>query len=258
MIVYFSGTGNSRCCAALLARQLGDKLVDAAPFLRKGAAADLRSEEPWVFVCPTYAWRIPRVFRDFLQRSRFSGSRTAYFVMTCGGEVGDAAAELTELCRTMGMTFRGLFPVKMADNYIVLFPSPKEAEIAQGLENARRTMETAAAVIRAEKDAPAVHSGFADRIKSGPVNRAMYRFYIKPKKFRVTEGCTGCGLCQRRCPLDNIRLREGKPVWSDRCTHCMACVSSCPVSAIEYGKATVGKKRYLCPSCDPAGERDNG
>lgn len=256
MIVYFSGTGNSRYCAKALAKALGDTLVDATPYLRGGTAADLHADGPWVFVCPTYAWKIPTVFREFLRRSHFTGSQRAYFVMTCGAEIGAADADLQILCKQMGMTYGGVFPVAMADNYIVMFPSPKESEIQKGLENARQTMAQAAGVIQDGRDAPPVSFGLLDRLKSGPVNRAMYRFYIKPKKFRVTGSCTGCGLCQRRCPLDNIRLMEGRPHWSNRCTHCMACVAGCPVAAIEYGTATVGKARYVCPPYDPAEERE--
>lgn len=254
MIVYFSGTGNSRFCAEVLGRRLGDTVLDAAPYLRRGDGAALTSQRPWVFVCPTYAWKIPRVFADFLRRCRFTGQKQAYFVMTCGGEIGAAPEELEPLCASLGLRYRGVFPVRMADNYLIMFPAPKEQEIRRGLENARACMEQAARVIEAQKAAPAVSWGLLDRLKSGPVNQGMYRFYIKTKKFRVTDGCTGCGTCQRRCPLDNIRLVDGKPQWGQRCTHCMACLCGCPVEAIEYGKATVGKARYLCP--DSAEETD--
>ena len=37
-----------------------------------------------------------------------------------------------------------------------------------------------------------------------------------------------------RCPLNNIRLENGKPVWGKHCTHCMACICDCPKEAIEY------------------------
>ena len=60
-------------------------------------------------------------------------------------------------------------------------------------------------------------------------------------------GCIGCGKCEKVCPLDNIRLKKGKPEWGGDCTHCMACICSCPREAIEYGKKTLGKRRYLCP-----------
>ena len=70
MIVYFTGTGNSRYCAAFLGEQLGDSCLDVLPLLQSGAAADLRSERPWVFVTPTYAWRLPRLVRDLIRGGR--------------------------------------------------------------------------------------------------------------------------------------------------------------------------------------------
>lgn len=89
MIFYFSGTGNSRYCAKRLAHRLGDEAVDAFPFLRDGRFPALTSRSPWVFVSPTYGWQLPRIFEALLRGGRFSGSRDAYFVMTCGAEIGD-------------------------------------------------------------------------------------------------------------------------------------------------------------------------
>ena len=50
MVVYFSGTGNSRCAAKNHARQLGDKLVNAGAYFKEKRSVSLRSERPWVFV----------------------------------------------------------------------------------------------------------------------------------------------------------------------------------------------------------------
>lgn len=50
----------------------------------------------------------------------------------------------------------------------------------------------------------------------------------------------------RLCPLNNITLEDGKPLWGGNCTHCMACISYCPTEAIEYGRRSVGKPRYRC------------
>ena len=74
MIVYFSGTGNSRYCAQMLAHNLGDELLDCANYIRHQIAADLISGKPWVFVSPTYAWRLPRIFAEFIRSGSFSGS----------------------------------------------------------------------------------------------------------------------------------------------------------------------------------------
>ena len=46
------------------------------------------------------------------------------------------------------------------------------------------------------------------------------------------------------CPLNNIHLENGKPVWGKNCTHCMVCICYCPKEAIEYGKKSRNKPRY--------------
>lgn len=56
--------------------------------------------------------------------------------------------------------------------------------------------------------------------------------------------CIGCGQCVKRCPMNNISIKDNKPVWKSCCTHCMACICYCPLEAIEYGKKSVGKPRY--------------
>ena len=251
MIVYFSGTGNSRCCAQYLADFLQDACVDAFRYLRDKATVELSSTTPWIFVSPTYAWQIPRVFRDLIRGGIFTGSREAYFVMTCGGETGDAQRQLTALCREKGFSFRGLLPVVMPDNYLVLFPAPKQGEAQMRIAAARPLLAQAAQHIQAGETCEPLHAGLFDRFKSGPINKGMYRYFIRTTPFRTTDACVGCGSCARACPLANIHLEENRPVWGTRCTHCMACLNGCPTAAIEYGRSTRGKARYGCPPYKP-------
>ena len=82
---------------------------------------------------------------------------------------------------------------------------------------------------------------------SAVVNPAFYTLFVKDKKFSADGKCTGCGMCAKLCPMNNIALRAGKPEWKGYCTHCMACICSCPAHAIEYGKKSLGKPRYNCP-----------
>ena len=62
----------------------------------------------------------------------------------------------------------------------------------------------------------------------------FYRLFVKAEAFRAEDTCIGCGKCVELCPLNNIHLENGKPVWGK--THCMACICYCPKEAIEYGK----------------------
>ncbi len=45
------------------------------------------------------------------------------------------------------------------------------------------------------------------------MNPVFYRFFVKADAFRATDACIGCGKCVELCPLNNIHLENGKPVW---------------------------------------------
>lgn len=246
MVVYFTGTGNSRYCAEWLAHALGDEAWDSFRFIRDGIAAELISEKPWVFVVPTYGWQLPRIFADFIRDGSFAGDRDAYFVMTCGGDIGNAGAKIKSICAQKGFNYKGVLQVVMPENYIALFDAPGQEETQKIIADARPTLESGVSCIREGRDFPGLKAGAIDKLKSGIVNAAFYRFIIKAKPFTVSDACVSCGKCADVCPLDNIRLEAGKPIWGARCTHCMACICGCPTSAIEYGKASRGKPRYQC------------
>lgn len=248
MVVYFTGTGNSRYCAQWLAHALGDEVIDSFHFIRGGTQAQLASEKPWIFVAPTYGWQLPRIFESFLRSGSFSGNRDAYFVMTCGSEIGNAGAKIKPLCDQKGFHYKGVLQVVLPENYIALFDAPEQQEAQQIIAAATPTLESGAACIQNGRDFPALKVGTADRLKSGIVNAAFYRFIIKAKPFTVSDACVSCGKCAKVCPLDNVQLVEGKPIWGAQCTHCMACICGCPTAAIEYGKASRGKPRYQCPA----------
>ena len=237
MVIYFSGTGNSRYAAEVTASETGDEIRDAGVYIKEGKRGDFSSQSPWVFVSPTYCWQLPRIFEEFIRKSRFSGTRDAYFVLTCGAETG----------KEKGFHYKGMMEVVMPENYVALFSVPGKNKCRILIENAVRCLKEGAGYIREEQDFPEVKPGVLDRIKSsGLLNAGFYGFLVKSKKFYATDACISCGKCVKSCVLNNIRLVNGRPEWGKKCTHCMACISVCPEEAVEYGKHTVGKRRYLC------------
>lgn len=247
MIVYFSGTGNSRYCAQVMAAELGDELRDSVGFIRSGIAAELFSDRPWIFAAPIYAWQMAHIFEDFIRSAVFEGSRDAYFILTCGGEMGNAAAFAEQLCAEKGLHCKGVMQVKMPENYVAMFSVPDPEECDAIRQAAMPLLKQAAEHIRAGTTLPARRVTALDWLKSGPINKGFYAGFVTAKKFRATGQCTGCGLCVTVCPLNNITLQDGVPRWGSACTHCMGCICRCPAQAIEYGKASVGKARYQCP-----------
>ena len=83
MILYFSGTGNSRYIAQRIAKALSDQLLSMNDHIKAGDTSPVISDERLVIVTPTYAWRIPRIVRDWLAETDFPCGAQAWFVMCC-------------------------------------------------------------------------------------------------------------------------------------------------------------------------------
>ena len=136
MIIYFSATGNSRFAAHLLADQLNEPITDAGAWIKNNQKGEFYSQTPWIFVAPTYSWQMPHIFADFIRETRFLDNREAYFILTCGGETGNADQEISALCKEKGLNFHGVWPTVMPDNYIIMFPSPAPDKCPQMMEKA--------------------------------------------------------------------------------------------------------------------------
>ena len=91
MVLYFTGTGNSRYLARRIAEGLGMPLYDLNACIKAGDTAPVQTGRDVVLVTPTYAWRIPRVVSEWLGKTALTGAERIWFVMDCGSEIGNAA-----------------------------------------------------------------------------------------------------------------------------------------------------------------------
>lgn len=244
MIFYYSGTGNSKYAAKRIADALGDTLLSMNERIKAGDFSPVETGERLVVVTPTYAWRIPRIVRDWLMKTELRGAERIWFVMTCGSEIGDAGSYNRALCQTKGVGCMGTAQLVMPENYIAMFNAPQADEARAIVVKAEPDIDRVIASIRAEEAFAPTRRNLYDRFMSGPVNPIFYSFCVKADAFTVSDACVGCGRCEKLCPTNTVTLRDGKPAWGKGCTHCMACICYCPAAAIEYGKKSLGKPRY--------------
>ena len=244
MILYFSGTGNSKYVAKRITDALGDEIVNLNARIKASDTSSIETGERLIIVMPTYAWRIPRVVRDWLRKTELRGAKQAWIVMTCGSEIGNADKYNRELCTEKAISCMGTAQIVMPENYIAMFSAPQADEAREIVAQAEPSIDQAIAAIQSNQPFAPTRNNLYDRFMSGPVNPIFYKFFVKADAFTVSDACIGCGQCAKRCPMNNITLKDGKSVWGKNCTHCMACICYCPVSAIEYGKKSVGQPRY--------------
>ena len=244
MVLYFTGTGNSRYLARRIAEGLEMPLYDLNACIKAGNTAPVQTGRDVVLVTPIYAWRIPRVVSEWLGKTELTGAERIWFVMDCGSEIGNAAGYNRQLAAQKQLQYMGTAQIIMPENYIAMFDAPQAEEARRIVAKAQPDIDRSIAAVREGRPFPPPHDRLYDRFMSGPVNPIFYACFVKSSAFTVSEACTGCGRCARRCPTNSITLRDGRPVWGKGCTHCMACICYCPTSAIEYGKKSLGKPRY--------------
>lgn len=128
MVLYFSGTGNSRYVAQRTAEVLGGQLLSMNDRIKAGDTSPVKTDGRLVIVTPAYAWRIPRMVENWLRQTEFPGAKQAWFVMTCGSEIGNAAKCNRTICEEKQLTYMGTAQIVMPENYIAMFNTPQAEE----------------------------------------------------------------------------------------------------------------------------------
>lgn len=250
MILYFSGTGNSRYVARELATRLGDEAVEIldANFSENPPEAELG------FVFPVYSWGIAPLLLDIIKKripeSWWKSVKKVWCVLACGDETGLAHIMLLDAIKRRGAEVESIWSIIMPNNYVLLpgfDVDPVELERKKLEASASRIEEISQGIKKGERKIDVVKGKFAG-LKTHLIYPLFKRWGIIPKKWHSTAGCIGCGKCTRICPLKNVRMSDDRPVWGSHCCSCLACYHVCPRHAVAYGKITSSKGQYFLPA----------
>lgn len=248
MILYFTGTGNTKFVAEYIADHVGDECISLNDILKFKRPLRFNSVKPFVIAAPIYAWGYPKLIEKILNRAEFTGSEQIYFIATMGSQTGDFEKSLEKLACRKEMAFMGACGVPMPNNYITGsdLPAPDEAEIkikaALPLLNELSDRILAGEMIEKYDKTP-----FAS-VTSGAINLLFNKFFISSSKFTVSGDCISCGTCEDVCPVNNVKFSPtGVPHFDRYCLNCYSCVNRCPEKAINIGKKTEDRNRYVCP-----------
>ncbi|MCD8115992.1 MAG: EFR1 family ferrodoxin [Oscillospiraceae bacterium] len=255
MILYFSGTGNSKYCAEKIGSKTGSELRSINNMMKERTAEiDVRESPLLGFVCPTYDFDMAYAVAEFLDDlviKNVSAGCYVFAVFTCGKSCGTAEETMRNILEKKGIALNAAFKVEMPDNYIPMFPLTEKDEQMRMLENADICLNGIIENIESRK-----HATIETKQMPAPMKFLIKKIAVPgqrkaTKNFWVNENCIGCGLCADICPKNLIRLQDGKPVWTkDDCACCLGCIHRCPEQAIQYGKKTEKTGRYTNPNVD--------
>lgn len=249
MILYFTGTGNSFDIAKRLSKELGDDLVSLSKRMQSPGNEPFFDAHRFIFVTPVYVGRIPKAVEDFIRYSNFRGCDTVYFIVTCSNSPFHTYHYLKKLAKTKSWKLQGFDYIKMPIGYYPKFKASSEKETAKLLEKAHHHTERISRDI--DSGHPFCHTPRLGLTASLAGYRYFYHHAFDPKLLHYNERCNKCGDCVAFCPLHDIALYNGLPIWGKDCNGCMACINDCPEEAIDFKNKSLKKKRYVNPDYHP-------
>ncbi len=234
-IFYFSSTGNSLFIANEIKKTLGGE-VGYIPTYKCNA----EKFDKIIIVSPIYSFGLPVHVFDFIPT--LPKTVPVYIVLNFGGAVFGADGLAYEHAKNSGLDIKGVYTVKMPENYTLDFTVPLAYQ-KKILKKAPDLVEKVIEKIRNdEMNFPKTKAKFAKIYYENKGN-----WHKIADDFRVTEKCILCGKCVKLCPADNISVNEGRVDFADKCVACLGCYHRCPEKAIVY-KNKKKDYRYFNPN----------
>lgn len=247
VVYYFSGTGNS----LMVARELAEKLHTGDV----RSIAGLPEDVPYVIeaecigiVFPVYMMGVPLIVRRFLKRVHVRQGSYVFAVATYGGFSGDPIGQVRNICYQKGISLEAGFRVLMPENYTPIFNAPSEAKQKKLFTYAHTKVCDIARCVQEKRQRFDRHMSILNGISNFVCRICSPYIPTLAKWFSADEKCIRCGVCKRICPVHNIELKQGRPVWGGACEQCFACLHWCPTEAVQFGPTTKKRKRYHHPS----------
>ena len=254
-IYYFSGTGNSLIVARDIAEKTNAKLIPIASQIEKEvitANADIIG-----IVFPVYYCDIPPIVKRFAGKLDNISNKYIFAVCTYGGGAGDSLKTLSRIICSRGGELSAQYGVHMPQNAFLKSWENHEKIYRKG----KKKLEIISKNVIIQKKEILLDDlllslvlfpfnkflklmskrGLAKLSNSSPdvpIEELMYR---ADRSYSTNEKCNGCGICVEVCPVNNIKITGGNPVWLNHCENCLACYNWCPHKAIQ---GEIAQKEY--------------
>ena len=271
-IYYFTGTGNSLFIARQVAENINGNLIPIASAVKGEhiiTDAQIIGFIFPVYYASNLSSGIPHIVERFLYKLEGIESKYIFAVCTHSGMPGTTLEKVSKICISRGGQLAGGFTVLTYNDAPSLGEKLKKIllrkeSITQSKGKIQKRHEK---ILELWNDKLTYISNYINNKKHGeletrkkitklifapiiyllmkPVFKKRYQklsntlhlpfkemIPLSDRSFYADENCSGCGICVRICPVNNIKLIDSKPKWQNHCENCFACFVWCPNESI--------------------------
>jgi ferredoxin len=235
-----------------IAKDLSERLEDSAiiPIASIWEIKNFQTKSEKVgFVFPLYWSGLPKIVHDFIMNLNLNKSNYIFAVITSAGDINEQPLQqLVNLLKAKDKMLNAGFYITMPSNYIIGYDVTSEERQKLYFQKATEEVELITDTIKKDRE------HLSDDILKKDVSRSVrinkeFRDEVNTSdnSFYTDENCTSCGICEKICPLNNIKIIDGTPTWLHKCQQCLACINYCPEESIQFGDQTLKTQRYQHP-----------
>jgi len=233
LMLYFSGTGNSKYIAKLFSQKLNVKCYSIEEKI--DFKKEIEKHNTIAFCYPIYASNVPRIMREFVKKNvEILKNKKLIIFCTQLCFSGDGARAFTDLLP------EGYGEVIYAEHFnmpnnicnIKIFPIKNGKKTNKYIKSANKKMNR---VCKDIKKGKVKKRGFNKVSNFIGKTQSAYWPNIEEKKkssIKVDSDCVKCRLCVKLCPMNNLNLTNKGIVHNNDCIFCYRCVNACPKKAI--------------------------
>jgi len=249
VIFYFSQSGNSLYVAKRIAELLGNTTLVSIPETIHNNQYNYFNYDKIGFVIPLYFMSMPIMVNEFISNLKISKDSYVFSIITKATSLkGRIFYDIDKVLRNKKVKINYGEYLTFPDSYIKWTGAASEIKCLEMFQQAENSFDLIADKLQHKEDFKE-KEGFILKLFALLVYSIWKsRLKIVNKSFKVNNNCIGCGVCEKTCPSRNIRLEEGKPIWSNKCQDCMACVQHCSKKAIYFNAKTIQRERYINPN----------
>jgi len=262
-IFYQSVTGNTKYIAEIIKQGLEETGIDCELFnMHNINFKDFQTYDFLGFGAPVFAFREPKLMREFILNLPELKGKFAFLFCTCAGTSGNYFFRIANNLLKKGVSifmknefyFPSSYTVwrKKEDSSAAESDNLQQSEIDRALTFGQSLLSEFNSVSEGTKPIPKVKRNISGTILGTLSSDWALRFMIGT--IHVNEGlCTKCEACANVCPTNAIQLAPYPIITKKNCTGCCGCINICPVRALD-SKKTSGK---MCYKFNPAFIKDD-
>ena len=226
--IIFSPTGGTEKAAKALTKQWPSvETIDLSVPGRDGGGIVFQPEDVALIAMPSFGGLAPQVALDRL--GKIKGNRAKCVLMAVYGNRAyeDTLVQMEDTAEKCG--FQVIAAVSAVAEHSIMHQYAAGRPDRADCEQLASFAEKIDAKLRSGAAAKPAIPGDRPYKKAGNVG-------LVPK---ADSGCTACGLCAKRCPVQAIDPKAPKATDGKKCISCMRCVSICPQQARKVNGAMV-------------------